>query len=146
MFFLGLLHIINKKVIILVNSKIDEFKLFVKANPFLISYIRDGKKSWQDLYEIYDMYGDDEASWNKYLDDSDTREESNSNNRSNTNNSNTFHIDDFIKMAKNVDVDKVQEGITSLQKTLALFGDLFVNKENNNKGYNPRPLYRRFED
>ena len=43
----------------MVNSKIDEFKLFVKANPFLISYIRDGKKSWQDFYEIYDMYGDD---------------------------------------------------------------------------------------
>ena len=28
----------------MVNSKIDEFKLFVKANPFLITYIRDGKK------------------------------------------------------------------------------------------------------
>lgn len=137
----------------MVNSKIDEFKLFVKANPFLISYIRDGKKSWQDFYEIYDMYGDDEEAWNKYLDNSSSDDRSsdnkNSNSNSNSNSSNnsfTGHLDDFIKMAKNVDVDKVQEGITSLQKTLALFGDLFVNKNNNNKGYSPRPLYRRFED
>ena len=48
----------------MVNSKIDEFKLFVKANPFLITYIRDGKKSWQDLYEMYDIYGDNEEYWN----------------------------------------------------------------------------------
>ena len=26
------------------NSKVDEFKMFVKANPFLIDYIKKGKK------------------------------------------------------------------------------------------------------
>lgn len=130
----------------MVNSKIDEFKLFVKANPFLITYIRDGKKSWQDLYEIYDLYGDDEESWNKYLEETKTTNNTNTDNNKNSNNSFTGHLDDLIKMAKNVDVDKVQEGITSLQKTLTLFGDLFVNKENTTKGYSPRPLYRRFED
>ena len=46
------------------NSKVDEFKMFVKANPFLIDYIKKGKKSWQDLYEIYDIYGSDEEYWN----------------------------------------------------------------------------------
>ena len=134
----------------MVNGKIDEFKLFVRANPFLISYIRDGKKSWQDFYEMYDIVGDDEVAWNKYLEDSireesDTKEED----RSSKGSGFSAHLDDFIKMAKNVDVDKVQEGITSLQKTLTLFGDLFVNKGNNagnNRNYNPRPLYRRFDD
>lgn len=127
------------------NSKIDEFKLFVKANPFLITYIRDGKKSWQDLYEIYDLYGDDEESWNKFLEENNTPNKETTTNTKETP-SFTGHLDDLIKMAKNVDVNKVQEGITSLQKTLTLFGDLFVNKDNPTKGYNPRPLYRRFED
>lgn len=133
----------------MVNSKIDEFKLFVKANPFLITYIRDGKKSWQDLYEMYDIYGDNEEYWNTYLEDNSSKEEStrdSSKNTSNNNTSFTNHIDELIKMAKNVDVDKVQEGITSLQKTLALFGDLFANKNTPTNGYNPRPLYRRFDD
>ena len=51
-------------------------------------------------------------------------------------------------MAKNVDVNKVQEGISSLQKTLGLFGELFASKEagSSKKEYNPRPLYKRFED
>ena len=49
-------------------------------------------------------------------------------------------------MAKNIDVDKVQEGITSLQKTLTLLGDLFVSSNTNNTTYNPRPLYRKFDD
>lgn len=128
----------------MVNSKIDEFKLFVRANPFLISYIRDGKKSWQDLYEMYDIYGDNEEYWNKYLEEVSTS--NNTTQEKSSSNSFTEHIDEFIKMAKNVDVDKVQEGITSLQKTLALFGDLFASKSNNTKGYNPRPLYRRFDD
>lgn len=133
----------------MVNSKIDEFKLFVKANPFLITYIRDGKKSWQDLYEMYDIYGDNEEYWNTYLEDNSSKEEStrdSSKNTSSNNTSFTNHIDELIKMAKNVDVDKVQEGITSLQKTLALFGDLFANKNTSTNGYNPRPLYRRFDD
>lgn len=133
----------------MVNSKIDEFKLFVKANPFLITYIRDGKKSWQDLYEMYDIYGDNEEYWNTYLDDTNKKEENtrdSSKNTSSNNTSFTNHLDELIKMAKNVDVDKVQEGITSLQKTLALFGDLFANKNTSTNRYNPRPLYRRFDD
>jgi hypothetical protein len=127
----------------MVNNKIDDFKLFVKANPFLITYIRDGKKTWQELYELYDICGDDEGSWNKYLEDVSS---SDNNNQDTSGSGISGHFDELVKMAKKVDVDKVQEGITSLQKTLTLFGDLFVNKESSGKGYSPRPLYRRFED
>lgn len=126
------------------SSKVDEFKLFVKANPFLINIIKKGEKTWQDLFEFYDLYGTDEESWNKLL-ESTNNNDNNKDNKTSNNLSN--HIDELIKMAKNVDVDKVQEGITSLQKTLSLFGDLFINKNNTNtNNYNPRPLYRRFED
>lgn len=124
------------------DNKIDNFKSFIRGNPFLIGYIRDGKKSWQDLYEVYDLYGEDEGIWNEYLKDNDSSRESN--NSSGSNGSNYFG--DLVRMARNIDVDKVQEGITSLQKTLSLFGDLFVNKDSSSKSYNPRPLYRKFED
>ena len=122
------------------SGKKEDFKLFVRANPFLIKIISNGKKTWQDLYEFYDLYGDDEEAWNTLIDGINNGDESKNNGLNN-------HFEDFIKMAKNVDIDKVQEGITSLQKTISLFGDLFVNKKNNNTAnYNPRPLYRRFED
>ena len=122
------------------DNKIDNFKEFVRNNNHLISYIKNNNKSWQEVYEIYDLYGEDEGAWNKFLNDERGKSNTNTGNKSN-------YIDDIVRMAKSVDMDKVQEGISSLQKTLGLFGDLIGNKENtSNKGYSPRPLYRRFED
>jgi len=123
------------------DKKIEDFKEFVRNNSYLINYTKTGNKSWQDLYEIYDIYGEDTDAWNKYLNE-ETR---NPTTTTNTNKPN--YIEEMVRMAKNIDVDKVQEGITSLQKTLGLFGDLFTSKNNNKtKEYNPRPLYRRFDD
>lgn len=120
------------------SSKLSLFKEFVKNNSFLISYVRNGEKTWQDMYEMYDLYGEDEEAWESFL-----KKE----NKSSAVSKNSGYFDEFVKMAKNIDVNKVQEGITSLQKTLGLFGELFANKgENHSKEYNPRPLYRRFED
>ena len=40
-------------------TKIDNFKLFVKNNPNLITYVRNNTMSWQSFYELYDLYGED---------------------------------------------------------------------------------------
>ena len=121
-------------------DKKEEFKAFVKENPFLIQYVRDGKKSWQDFYEMYDLYGEDEDAWGKLLNEESKKVERNDNRGG--------YLEELVKMAKNVDVNKVQEGISYLQKTLGLFGELFASKEagSSKKEYNPRPLYKRFED
>lgn len=122
-------------------SKVDDFKEFVKGNPSLIKYIKNGEMSWQKFYEIYDIYGEDNGVWNEYL----TTTSSTSSN--NTNRSTSYHLEDIIKMAKNIDVNKVQDSLTSLQKTLSLFGEILGNKEvSKTSTYNPRPLYRKFED
>lgn len=126
------------------DNKMDDFKNFVKSNPFLIGYVRKGKKNWQEFYEIYDLYGEDEDAWARELEDDEEEREVSDNKQSKGG-----YLEELINMAKNVDVDKVQEGISSLQKTLGLFGELFVNKNSTGstgKEYNPRPLYRRFED
>lgn len=128
------------------DNKMDNFKNFVKSNPFLIGYIRNKKKTWQEFYEIYDLYGEDEDAWAKELEEvEEIREDGN-----NKQNKSSGYLEEIINSIKNVDMDKVQEGISSLQKTLGLFGELFVNKNSNTgstgKEYNPRPLYRRFED
>lgn len=122
-------------------SKVNDFKEFVKGNPSLIKYIKNGEMSWQKFYEIYDIYGEDNSVWNEYL---TTTSSTNSNN---TNRSTSYHLEDIIKMAKNIDVNKVQDSLTSLQKTLSLFGEILGSKEvSKTSTYNPRPLYRKFED
>ena len=45
----------------------EKFKDFVKNNPVLLKYVKDGKMTWQKFYEIYDIYGEDKDAWKDYL-------------------------------------------------------------------------------
>ena len=45
----------------------EEFKEFVKKNPRLITFIKNGDMTWQKFYEIYDIYGDSSDAWKDYL-------------------------------------------------------------------------------
>lgn len=117
-------------------AKIEEFKNFVKNNPSLIKYVKNGSKSWQDFYEIYDLYGDNYDRWKDYL---------NVGRSSNT--SNNLNISNILNTISNIDTDKLQDSITSVQKAISLFGDIIAKNNNNNtSSYSPRPVYRRFDD
>ena len=41
-------------------TNIDNFKSFVKKNPKLITFVKNGSMSWQKFYELYDLYGEDD--------------------------------------------------------------------------------------
>ena len=123
-------------------TNIDNFKTFVKQNPNLTTHIKNGTMTWQKFYELYDLYGEEIDVWKEYI----------SNNTSNTRETpkytsinNTFS--NIINMAKNIDANKVQDGITSIQKAISLFGDILLkDKTDTNNTYSPRPIYRRFDD
>ena len=46
-------------------SKFEEFKEFCKTKPFLIEKIHKKETTWQELYEIYDIYGKDADIFNE---------------------------------------------------------------------------------
>ena len=46
---------------------VDSFKMFVRKNPNLIKYVNNNEMTWQKFYEMYDLYGEDNSIWNKYL-------------------------------------------------------------------------------
>ena len=62
--------------------------------------------------------------------------------------SNNNPLNNILTMAKNIDADKLQDGLSSIQKAVDLFGGLLVkDKENSTKSdYLPRPVYKRFDD
>ena len=109
-------------------DNLDNFKTFVKANPHFASYIKNGKMTWQKFYELYDMYGEDSSIWDDFKE-----------------NKNSPTISDIINMAKNIDIDKFQDGINSLSKAVSLFSELFIDKDSTNT-YTPRAIYQRFDD
>ena len=108
----------------------EKFKLFVKDNPNFASYIKDGSMTWQKFYELYDMYGEDSTIWNDFKESK----------------KNSPTLSDIVNMAKNIDINKLQDGVNSLSKVIGLFSELFINNDGKSDTYTPRAVYKRFDD
>ncbi len=119
--------------------KQEEFKNFVRTKPELIKFVQNGEMTWQKFYELYDLYGNDEKVWNKYiLDERSPVEDS---------------ISKITNMVKNVNVDSIKSHINTAQKAIDFVTDLTKKNgvsnpvENLAKGpVSPRPLNKFFED
>jgi len=108
-------------------TKIDDFKSFVKKNPNLVKYVNNGEMTWQKFYEMYDLYGEDNDIWKKYI----------------AVGAGSFAVSDLLSYFKNINLDNVQNGINSIQRVLGVLGDI---KENQKQEYKPRPIYKHFDD
>ena len=104
----------------------EQFKQFVKNNTKLIDYVKDNNKSWQELYEIYALYGEDKTVWDNYI------------------KSNKTGIDDLIKMIQNVNLDTVKNTVDSLQKAISILQNISTN--NNNEEYVKTKDYKNLND
>lgn len=112
-------------------NNLDKFKEFVKNNPTFANYVNNGSMTWQKFYELYDMYGENSSVWNEYKKD-ETKKTT---------------LTDIINLAKNIDIDKFQDGVNSISKAVGLFTELFKdNKTTTSNTYQPRAVYRRFDD
>lgn len=111
----------------------EAFKSFVKIHPELASKVIKGTVSWQQLYEIYELYGENNSVWNTYITKETVTDQITSS---------ATTIKDFISNLKNIDMEQVQKGISNIQKTIGLLQDIGItNKESETK-----PIYKRFED
>lgn len=119
----------------------EEFKAFVRKRPELIKYVNSGEMTWQKFYEQWSLYGEDEKVWESYKrveksEDAKTKDSS-------------FNLGSITDMIKKVDMDSVQKGVNSLQKIVELLQG-FTAKDAvssvGTKNYEPRQLFKKFED
>ena len=125
--------------------KKEEFKEFVKKNPKLISYVKNNEMTWQKFYEMYDLYGEDEAAWKDYL---EKKEENIVATNVTKAGISGLTLSEVVNFIKNVDLDSLQEGIGNVQRVLGVVQDLSKKDSTTEKNntYKPRPLYKHFED
>lgn len=109
-------------------DKKTSFKEFVSHHPELITFVKNKESTWQDFYEIYDIYGEDENAWNKYF--------------NNTNDS----IGELTNLFKNVNMDNVQKHINNAQKAVSLIQELTNKSTPNIVSKTPRPITKFFGD
>ena len=119
----------------------ETFKNFVRNYPELGNSVMDNKTSWQKLYELFEIYGEDSNVWTSFT--STTR--STSTERTSTK---SASIKDLFNTFKNIDLDSVQKGVTNLQKTIGLLQDIGIGSTTTKaaSSYEPRPMYKYFED
>lgn len=48
------------------ESRMDEFREFVRRYPKLRDDVRSGARTWQNIYEEWVLYGENDRSWDKY--------------------------------------------------------------------------------
>ncbi len=95
-------------------SKKDEFKKFILNKPELIDYVQSNKTTWQKLFELYDLYGEDNSVWDKYKVSKVLPSE--------------LDLKGIISTLKNINLDSLEENISSIQKVVGLVEE-FTKKE-----------------
>ena len=98
---------------ILFNMSKDNFKKFVSNHPELVNYVKNNNVTWQSLYELYDLYGEDNKVWNKYFNSGISE----------------INISGLLNTIKNINLDSLEENITSIQKAVNLVSELTKKKE-----------------
>ena len=100
-------------------SKFEEFKEFCKTKPFLIEKIHKKETTWQELYEIYDIYGKDADIFNE---EGKKEEEKKDDNKKETSG--------ILDLLGNFDPDKLADGLNGVKKILAVLGEVTKPEEN----------------
>jgi len=100
-------------------SKKQEFKEFAAKNKHLGRLVQEGKTTWQKLFETYDIYGSDDEIWNTtYKEEKEEPKETKT----------TDSIKSILGNLKNIDMDKLEENISSLQKALGFLEEIVVSR------------------
>lgn len=119
----------------------ETFKSFARLHPELGSYVVSNNVSWQQLYELYEIYGENSSVWNEYLKRETTKLATKASLTDNP-------FNDIVSTIKKIDLDSVQKGVNNLQKTIGLLQDIGIgsNKKIPTVPYESRPMYKYFED
>ena len=114
----------------------ESFKTFIKKRPELAQAVFNNKTTFQKLYEVYDMYGEDSNVFDELLVEKNEVKEASSSS-----------FKEITNLFRNIDLDTVQRSVNGLQKAVSLISEI-VPKNNNDfsPNYEERPINKYYED
>ena len=96
-----------------IMSKLEEFKLFIKENSYLIDRVHNKETSWQKLYETYDIYGPSHELFKQTVSQKNT-----------STLLSKEGINSAINAFKKVDLDKVSSGLDQVKKVVGAIQEI----------------------
>ena len=99
-------------------DKFEEFKEFCKDKEYLKQTVRDGKHTWQELYEIYDIYGPEDELF------SDKKEETEESSQSENEGEKKEGLGSILNALNGFDPDKISDGLNGMKKILNILSEV----------------------
>lgn len=122
----------------------ESFKNFVRNNIHLADFVENKKMTWQQFYELYDLYGEESSVWDKFKSNSSNNETKSNNNLNNIGLVAT--IKEIYNLLKGIDLETVQKALTTADKAIDAFKGLSKKEDNIGTNFEERPKYKYFED
>ncbi|WP_017753600.1 YlbD family protein [Calidifontibacillus oryziterrae] len=131
------------------NPKVAEFKEFVKRHPNIVKDVRANKKTWQELYEDWYMFGEEDSMWEKYK--SVTSDDEKQAKRPTAKKESDF-MSQLLSMVKNIDMNELQKNLNNVSGAISNVQQLLEQFQNfkgattqqNHKAGRPRNPYNPF--
>jgi predicted metal-dependent hydrolase len=99
------------------SASVEEFKYFVKRHPSLISEVRKGKTTWQELFEEWYLLGEESSKWKSYEAEVAVSTEQKKTNDESSENKTDF-LSSILGSLKNMDINQIQQHASSLSQAL----------------------------
>ncbi len=90
-------------------DKKEAFKTFISNHPELVEYVKNKEMTWQDFYEIYDIYGESSDTWTKYFD----RKENITN-----------KVGELSNILKNINFENLENHLNNAGKVIGIIQEL----------------------
>ncbi len=100
------------------QSRMDEFRIFIAKNPLIKEDVLNGKKTWQQIYENWVLLGENDPIWNTYRTNVNPE-----NTTSNININNLFKSENMKQVwnyVKKINPDNVSKTLGTVQKVLQI--------------------------
>lgn len=99
-------------------NKLEEFREFAKTKPMLKDLVEQGKYTWQDLFERYDIYGPEDELF------SDKKEETEESSKSESEGEKKEGLGSILNVLNGFDPDKISDGLNGMKKILNILSEV----------------------
>lgn len=96
-------------------ENLADFKKFVQSKPELQEAVKNQEYTWQNIYEMYTLYGPNHSVWDEFRPKNDS--------------GSNLDVASLLNLVRNLDLDAVASALSGLEKVLSIILSVMDTKE-----------------
>lgn len=101
-------------------DKLEEFRKFASQKPHLKDLVKEGKTSWQELFEHYDIYGEED----ELFKEEEKKEYSSFSEKTTKEEPKKDSLNSIFDTISGFDPDKLSDGLNGMKKILGILQEV----------------------